>query len=107
MTRRILLVSLVPDYRSLERAAIPLYVFCCGALLAVHFFAPVINGSQRWLTFAGFRAQPSEITKVIMLLLFARMLQRRAPHRDVVLVDLVVPALVVAVPVVLVLRQPA
>jgi rod shape determining protein RodA len=97
---------LVPDYRVLERVAFPLYAICCGMLVLVLATGPIINGSQRWLVLGGLRLQPSELTKLVMLILFARIVARRDPSREVGLLDLVLPALLVAVPAALVLSQP-
>jgi rod shape determining protein RodA len=101
-----MLAVLLPDYRSLERLAIPIYVLCCVLLVGVLLVGPVINGSQRWLVAGPVRLQPSELTKLALLMLFARLLARRSPSQHVDLLDLAVPALLIAVPAVLVLRQP-
>ncbi|MEE9281432.1 MAG: rod shape-determining protein RodA [Myxococcota bacterium] len=102
----LLFVCLLPDYRILERLAIPAYVACIVALVAVLIFGPVINGTQRWLPVFGLRVQPSEITKVAMLILFARTLVRHPPDREIGMMDLVGPVALVALPAILVLRQP-
>jgi len=101
-----LIATLVPDYRRLERFAIPVYGVMLALLVAVLLFAPVINGSQRWLILGPARLQPSEIAKLAMILLMARLLNRVGPTQELGLRDLVVPGLLVAVPCVLVLRQP-
>jgi rod shape determining protein RodA len=101
-----LLATLLIDYRVLERLAFPLYVLCCALLVVVLIAGPVINGSQRWLVLGGLRLQPSELMKVAVILVFARMLARRSPTQNVGLLDLFLPALLLAVPAVLVLRQP-
>jgi rod shape determining protein RodA len=100
-----LLAALIPDYRTLERFAFPFYGFCIVLLVAVLFFAPVINGSQRWLILGPARIQPSELTKLALILVFARVLQRRGAQ-ELELANLAVPALIIAVPCALVLRQP-
>ena len=101
-----LLVSLAPDYRSFGRLAIPIYAACCLLLLATLFTGPVINGSQRWLIQGPLRLQPSELTKLAVILLFSHMLAKRRQRRPIGLLDLFVAAVVVSVPVALVLRQP-
>ncbi len=102
----LLLASLMPDYRTLERLAIPAYVACIVALLLALLFGPIIHGTQRWLLVGGLRVQPSEFTKVAMLLLLARALQRRPANRELGFVDLLGPLTLVALPAILVLRQP-
>ena len=101
-----LLAALIPDYRTLERFAIAGYLAGVGLLVAVLLWGPVINGSQRWLVLGPVHLQPSELMKLAMVLLFARFLQRRGAIRELNLRDLVLPALLLAVPCGLVLRQP-
>jgi len=101
-----MLAMLVPDYRMLERMALPIYAGCTLLLVLVLLTAPVINGSQRWLVLGAMRLQPSELAKLAMLVLFARLVARRDPSRDVGLLDLVIPAILIAIPAGLVLSQP-
>jgi len=46
-------------------------------LVGVFAFSP-INGARRWIRFAGFSMQPSEITKLTLALFLALFLERRA-----------------------------
>ena len=101
-----LAAALVPDYRSLERLAIPIYGLCVALLVAVLLSGPVVKGSQRWLLLGGMHVQPSELTKLAMVLLFARLLQRREASSELRLLDLIFPAVLLGIPVALVLRQP-
>jgi rod shape determining protein RodA len=102
----VLLVALIPDYRILERLALPLYLGTLVLLVVLLFAGPVINGSQRWLVMGSLRLQPSELAKLALLVLFARILTRRATAPELRLRDLIGPALLAAAPVALVLRQP-
>jgi rod shape determining protein RodA len=97
---------LLPDYRRLERVAIPFYLVTLALLVAVLLFAPVVKGSQRWLVLGPVRMQPAELSKLALLLILARWLHRRATVPDLRLRDLVVPTTLVALPVLLVLREP-
>ncbi|MCP4003544.1 MAG: rod shape-determining protein RodA [bacterium] len=101
-----LVVTLLLDYRNLQRLAFPLYFLCIGLLAAVLLTGPIIGGSQRWLVFGSIRLQPSEPTKLAVMILFARLLARRTSNAEIGLTDLVAPALLMAVPAALVLRQP-
>jgi len=47
-------------------------------LLIVVFFMPAVNNSQRWITFGSVRIQPSEIAKVVLVLISAKILSK--PH---------------------------
>jgi cell division protein FtsW len=67
------------DYQRLNRRWIiyGLLLITLFLLVAVFAFSPV-NGARRWIKFAGFSAQPSEIAKLSLTLFLARFLDRRA-----------------------------
>ena len=47
-------------------------------LLVLVFFMPKVNNAHRWIVLGGLRLQPSEVAKVILVLISARILAR--PH---------------------------
>ena len=98
-------VLLVPYVRVL-RAAWPIYALALASLVGVLWFGAVINGARRWfrLPGAGFLLQPSEFAKIGVVIALAAWFRFRdkAGLRDGVLI----PALITAVPVALVFRQP-
>lgn len=51
--------------------AIPAYLICLLLLLAVDTFGHVGMGAQRWLDIGGIRIQPSELTKVALVMLLS------------------------------------
>jgi len=102
----VLLAVLVPDYRRLERYTPFIYAGGVLLLIAVLLVGPVIKGSQRWLLVGPLRLQPSELFKLIILFAFARLLARRQSTRPLTFLEMAVPGLVIAVPAVLILRQP-
>ena len=95
---------LLPHYAHVLRAAWIFYAGAVLALLGLPFFAPEINGARRWYAFPGFSVQPSEFAKVAVVIALAAML--RFKSRPKTLDGLLLPALVAAVPALLVLRQP-
>jgi rod shape determining protein RodA len=97
---------MIPDYRRLERAAIPVYLVIVALLGAVLLFAPVVKGSQRWLVLGPVRMQPAELAKIALILLCARILARRATAPELRLRDLLLPGILIGIPIVLVLREP-
>jgi rod shape determining protein RodA len=102
----VMLVALVPDYRRLERAGPFIYVAGVVALIAVLAVGPIIKGAQRWLILGPVRLQPSELFKIIMVVVFARMLARRQSNGSLGLPDLILPALILGAPAFLILKQP-
>jgi len=102
----LLFATLVVDYRTLERVAVPFYVGVCGLLVSVLFVGRIVNGSQRWIDLGPLNLQPSELAKLALIVLFARILARRSANSPVGLLDLVFPALLVGVPAALIVKQP-
>ena len=100
------ILSAVIDYRQYERLA---YVFYGGgiiSLLLVFVLASDIRGSVRWIPVGSFHFQPSEFIKILLVLVVAKYLHndpRVEPRRWV---DLIIPLVITAVPVVLVMAQP-
>lgn len=89
----------------LLRAALPLFLVGILLLVAVDLFGDVSKGARRWLNVFGLiRIQPSELLKIATPLMLAWYFQ----HRGRVLggLDFIVAGIVLAVPVVLILRQP-
>jgi rod shape determining protein RodA len=91
------------DYRTLHRLAWVLLGGAIGALVLVDITADPIKGSQRWLDLGGIHLQPSELTKIAVILALARLLHDRArdelgrPQLLVALVALVLPVLLVGI----------
>ena len=95
---------LLPHYLHVLRGARVLYGGAVLALLGLPFFAPEINGARRWYAFPGFSVQPSEFAKIAVVIALAAML--RFKSRAKTFDGLLLPALVAAVPALLILRQP-
>jgi rod shape determining protein RodA len=73
----VLIVSTVVDYRRLRDAAPVLYGACI--LLLIGVLSPlgaVVNGSQSWFAIGGFQVQPSEFTKLAVIVLVAAVCER-------------------------------
>ena len=77
-----------------------------GLLVGVLFGGRVVNGSRRWLDLGPLNLQPSELAKLAMILVFARILARRSASSPVGLRDLIVPGILIAIPAALIVKQP-
>ena len=97
------LVAQVPP-QTLARLAVPAYVTGLLLLLGVAAFGEVVNGARRWLNLGFGRFQPSEMMKIAMPLMLAWYFHRR--EGAIRLSDFAVAAVLLAVPVALVARQP-
>jgi rod shape determining protein RodA len=97
------IASQVPP-QTLMRFAVPIYVLGLSLLVAVALFGEVVNGARRWLHVGVVRFQPSEIMKIAMPLMLAWYFQRR--EATLTARDYLVAALILAVPALLIARQP-
>jgi rod shape determining protein RodA len=99
------LVTLV-DYQDLSRSAYLLLAFGILLLIAVFIFGRVASGARRWLAFGPLSFQPSEIVKVFLVLSFARYFTETRREGGLRFRDLLIPLLMVAVPFLLIAKQP-
>lgn len=90
--------------RVIRKFSIWLYIGGVALLIAVMFFGEVGKGAQRWLNLGFIRFQPSEILKLAVPMIVAAYLANRV--LPVGLKELMVSAVLVAVPVLLIARQP-
>lgn len=98
-------VCLAIDYRSLADKSHWLYLAIIVALVGVLFFGAVRGGSRRWIDLGAFNLQPSEFAKATLALMLAKMMgETRRPA--LTNQDLVLAAVITAVPVLLISRQP-
>jgi len=88
----------------LVRLAVPAYALGVVLLVGVALFGEITNGARRWLDLGITRIQPSELMKIAMPMMLAWYFQRN--EAKVGLRHFGVAALLLAVPVGLILRQP-
>jgi rod shape determining protein RodA len=88
----------------LMRLALPAYVAGLALLVSVALFGDVRNGARRWLSIGVTTIQPSEIMKIAVPLVLAWYFHRR--EEGTRLRDFVIAAIVLAIPVGLIARQP-
>ena len=93
------------DYRGLSQHGNKLYVFNLIMLLAVMLFGHAALGAQRWIQIGPISLQPSEFSKLIMIICMAAMLENRIGRLNTIQ-DLLPIAAYVGVPFLLVLKQP-
>jgi len=94
------------DYKALGTYAYPFYVFAILMLIAVAVMGHSTGGSRRWINLGVLNLEPSEIAKLAVVLVMVRYLREEPPAGGWRLQQMIVPALLLAVPVVLVLKQP-
>ena len=80
------------------------YVFNLVLLLLVRFFGVTVNNSKRWLQI-GFQFQPSELSKIILILFFSQFIMKHREQLNSVKYFLLMPILL-APPLYLIYKQP-
>jgi rod shape determining protein RodA len=94
------------DYRHYERLGYALYASGVISLLLVFILGREIRGSSRWIYLGSYSFQPSEFMKLFLVIALAKYLHDDPKSEGRTLRDLVVPAVIAAIPTALVLLQP-
>jgi len=94
------------NYYSLERITFPFYFVVMIMLVVVLLTGRVIAGSQRWLSVGFFSFQPSEFAKMAVIMTLAKYFSDQSRNNEYRLRDLVLPALIVVVPALLIIKEP-
>lgn len=101
----IIFIMLHFDYRVLAKYGNVLYIFNLIMLLAVMFVGTSALGAQRWIQIGPISLQPSEFSKIIMIISLANMLEKRVGKLNTF--KEIIPVFVyVGVPFLLVMKQP-
>lgn len=94
------------NYYYLEQLAYPVYVVSIGLLILVLVLGKETSGSQRWLGLGPVSFQPSELAKISILMVLAKFFSEKGIYTNYRLRDLWKPFLLVAMPSVLILKEP-
>ena len=94
------------DIRFLARFSWPFYAFSLVLLVLTLKMGHVGKGAERWLELGPVQLQPSEIMKVALAMALASWFSGLSYERVGNPLFLLVPAVAIAVPVVLILKEP-
>lgn len=97
---------LITPIRWIMRLSYPFYLLCIGLLVAVEIAGDVGLGAQRWIDLGFIRIQPSELMKPALILALARYFHMVRHEDQNHFMLLLPPLLLIAVPLLLVLKQP-
>jgi rod shape determining protein RodA len=100
-----LVLALIPMHLLLDYAYV-LYFIGVLILIVVDIIGHTGMGAQRWLRFGGVNLQPSEFMKLAVILALARYFHQLHPEDIRRVPYLLIPILMLAVPALLILRQP-
>jgi len=102
----IALVICVLDYRHLEHYAVHIYAISIGMLIYVLLLGKTSMGATRWINLGFINLQPSEVIKIAIILVLAKIFSTSTTPHGYSLGELLKPALVLLLPFVLILKQP-
>jgi rod shape determining protein RodA len=94
------------DYRALNSYAYVFYGITLGLLVLVAVAGQSTGGSRRWINLGFLKLEPSELAKLAVVLAVVHYLREEPPRGGWRAHQMLVPAILVAVPVGLVLKQP-
>lgn len=98
------IVSLM-DYSFILRFSWLFYFLNIALLVLVKVMGDDANGATRWVTIAGIRFQPSELSKIIIILFFACFFMKNQENLNTI--GILISAIVlIAIPLLLILKQP-
>ena len=86
--------------------SVPAYIVCCIMLLAVDLVGHIGMGAQRWLDLGPIKLQPSELTKIALVLILAAYYDWLDMDRISRPVWVLIPLVLILLPTALVLKQP-
>ena len=86
-----------------ENLAVPLYILSLVLLFVIFLVAEPVRGSVRWIDLGVFRIQPSEITKIAVILMLANFFSSRSAAT---VKNIFLSFLIVLPPVLLIFIQP-
>ncbi len=92
-------------YHYLIKWAYIIYGFNVICLMAVYLWGQSYGGAKRWLDLIFFSYQPAETTKLVLVIVLARLLSIKRSWQ-VMTTELVKPVIFILVPVLLITRQP-
>jgi rod shape determining protein RodA len=94
------------DYRVLNAYAYPFYAAALGLLIVVAVAGQSTGGSRRWINLGLLKLEPSELAKLAVVLVMVHYLREEPPRGGWRAHQMLIPAVLVAIPVALVLKQP-
>ncbi len=99
------MVLLYVDYEDIAKYSTHLYIFNLVMLVAVIFMGTTSLGAQRWIDIGPFSFQPSEFSKLIIIITFADFLTKRQGKLNTFW-QLAPCFVYIGIPVLLILGQP-
>lgn len=100
-----IIVLMLIDYHFVLKFYWVIYFLNLGLLVGVKIIGENVNGAQRWVTIAGIQIQPSEFTKLFMVLFLAKLMLKYKDKLNTFKI-LLLFVITFAIPWLLVFKQP-
>ena len=101
-----LLIASIVNYAYLEKLAWPIYSITVLMLVYVLVNGTIVYGARRWITLGGFSIQPSEISKLAVIIIMAKYFSKNDAPMGYTFRTILIPSLLVLIPFILVLKEP-
>lgn len=88
------------------RLAYPGYLISVVLLIMVLVVGHSALGGQRWIGFGPLKFQPSEITKIAMVLVLSRWYSKASPEQEIGFRELIIPFIMTFIPAIMIIIQP-
>ena len=88
------------------RLAHPVHILSILLLIATAAFGTTKKGAERWLNLGFVQFQPSELTKITVILSLAKFYHDAYKKRIHPILHVVIPLIIIGIPFVLILKQP-
>lgn len=102
----VMLIVMFIDYHFVLKFAWLIYIFNVFMLLAVRFLGEEHKGAARWIKVAGIQIQPSELSKIFIILFFAYLFNKYNKDKLNNFKMLSLTVITFAVPLLLIYKQP-
>ena len=99
------IISMV-DTRFIYKFSYFLYFFVLLLLIAVAIIGKTVMGATRWIDLGVFYIQPSEPTKIVIVLMLARYFHSSKEQNISSIYNLILPIIGVLIPAFLIIKQP-
>ncbi|HHY82630.1 MAG TPA: rod shape-determining protein RodA [Clostridiales bacterium] len=94
------------DYHVISDLSLYGYLVVIGLLIVVQFFGTKGGGAQSWIAIGPYRMQPSEFSKIAVILMLARIISKREEKGINNFTSILLLLLALAIPFVLIIIQP-
>lgn len=102
----IMMITVMIDFRELDKLNLFVYALCVGLLISVIIFGQIGGGSRRWLVLGFVRIQPSELMKIALIISLASVYSTSVSRSGLNFRKLIKPVILCSIPFVLIVNQP-